>query len=73
MIIRGNLFGKTGTDITKEELTPIDNSFAYDEFEEVLEPPKGVYIESDQKTQKIYCVSVFIRELNDPDFEETEW
>lgn len=70
---KGKLFGKIGTDITEEELVAIDNSFVYDEFEEVFESPKGVYIESDQRTHKIYCISVFIKELNELNFEEARW
>ena len=59
--------------MTSEELLRIDPSFEYDDFEEVYVSKKGVFIVTDAETEEIMWISVFIKELETPEFEEAEW
>ena len=70
---KGKLFGKIGIGTTEEQLVALEPSFAFDEFEEVFESPKGIFIESYADNLQIFSISVYIKELNDPDFEEARW
>lgn len=47
---KGKLFGKIGVGTTEKELLEAESSFVYDEFEEVCESPKGVFVEMDAET-----------------------
>lgn len=60
---KGKLFGTIGTETTEEEFLKIEPSFVYDEFEEVFESPKGVFIETDAIEHTAWWISIFIREL----------
>ena len=70
---KGKLFEKIGVGITEEELLKIEPSFVYNEFEEVWESDKGVFIEMDAETNKVRWISVYIPELDMDNFEEGRW
>lgn len=70
---KGKLFGKIGVGTTEEDLLNMEPSFIYDEFEEVWESSKGVFIEMDAETNKVKWISIFIPELNSDEFENCEW
>lgn len=70
---RGKLFEKIGVGTTEEELLKVEPSFGYDDFEEVWESEKGVFIEMDSETNTVRWISVYIRELDDNDFENANW
>ena len=70
---RGKLFNRITVDTTEKEIITTDDSFQYDEFEEVWESDKGVFIETDPKSQKATWISIYIRELDNDDFEKAEW
>lgn len=70
---RGKLFEKIGVGTTEEELLKVDSSFVYDDFEEVWESNKGVFIEMDAETNKVRWISVYIPELDSEDFEDCKW
>lgn len=61
---KGKLFGKIGVGTTEKELLEAEPSFVYDEFEEVWESPKGVFVEMDAETNTVRWISVYIRELD---------
>ena len=69
----GKLFGKIGVGTKEEEFLKIEPSFIYDDFEEVWESSKGVYIETDPVTHGARWISVFIPETTLPDFEDGNW
>lgn len=70
---KGKLFGKIGVGTTEEEMLKIEPSFVYDDFEEVWESDKGVFIETDAETNKVRWISVYIPELDLESFEECNW
>lgn len=70
---QGKLFEKIGVGTTTEEILKLDSSFVYNEFEEVWESEKGVFIETDAETNKVRWISVYIPELDLDDFEECKW
>ena len=70
---RGKLFEKIGVGTTEKELLEVEPSFAYDDFEEVWESEKGVFIEMDAETNVVRWISVYVRELDNEDFENTNW
>lgn len=70
---QGKLFEKIGVGTTTEDISKLDSSFVYNEFEEVWESDKGVFIETDAETNKVRWISVYIPELDLDDFEECNW
>ncbi len=70
---KGKLFEKIGVGTTEEEMLKIEPSFVYDDFEEVWESDKGVFIEMDAETNRVRWISVYIPELVLEDFEECKW
>ena len=70
---KGKLFGKIGVGTTEKELLEAEPSFVYDDFEEVWESKKGVFVEMDAETNTVRWISVYIKELNDENFEEANW
>ena len=56
-----------------EEALKRDDEVVYDEFEEVYESAKGVYLETDPLTNQIKWISVFIKEINSESFENGAW
>lgn len=70
---QGKLFERIGVGTTEEELLEVEPSFIYDDFEEVWESEKGVFVETDAETNTVRWISVYIKELDDEDFEEANW
>jgi len=69
----GVLLDRIKIGMTSEELLRIDPSFVYEDFEEVYVSEKGVFIETDAGTEEIMWISVFIKELETPEFMKAEW
>lgn len=59
--------------MSSTELLKTDQSFEYDEFEEVYVSEKGVFIETDPETEKVMWISIFIKELETPEFMQAKW
>ena len=70
---QGKLFEKIGVGTTEKELLEVEPSFVYDDFEEVWESEKGIFIEMDAETNTVRWISVYIRELDDENFENANW
>lgn len=70
---QGKLFGLISTKTKEDEIARLEPSFSYDDFEEVWESPKGVFIETDPETGTAAWISVFIRELSSAEFEKGKW
>ena len=70
---QGKLFEKIGVGTTEKELLEVEPSFVYDDFEEVWESEKGIFIEMDAETNTVRWISVYISELDDEDFENANW
>lgn len=70
---KGMLFEKIGVGTTTEEMLNVEPSFIFNDFEEVWESDKGVFIETDAETNKVKWISVYIPELDLEDFEDCKW
>ena len=70
---KGKLFEKIGVGTTAEDMLKFEPSFIYDDFEEVWESDKGVFIEMDAETNKVRWISVYIPELDLENFEDCKW
>ncbi len=51
----------------------LDPSFIYDDFEEVYCSPKGIYIETDPVNRTVMWISVYVKEVDNEDFEKGNW
>lgn len=69
----GKLFEKIYIGMTEKELLSIDSSFEYDDFEEVYESKKGVFLETDPISKQITSISIYIKETENEDFELYNW
>lgn len=70
---RGKLFDKIVVGMKEKEFVEIEPTFIYDDFEEVFESDKGVFIETDAIEHTARWISVFIKELDTEDFDNAEW
>ena len=71
---KGKLFDKIGVGMTEQELMRIDDSFVFNEITESFVSPKGAFIETETHTTGvIYGIAVYIKERDNPDFEEAKW
>lgn len=70
---QGKLFEKIGVGTTKKELLEVEPTFVYDDFEEVWESEKGIFIEMDAETNTVRWISIYIKEIDNEDFEEANW
>ena len=70
---KGSLFGQIKVGTTRNEMLEIEPSFVYNDFEEVWESEKGVFIEMDVKTDTVRWISVYIPELYSEEFENCKW
>ena len=70
---QGKLFEKIGVGTSEKELLNVEPSFTYDDFEEVWESEKGAFIEMDAETNTVRWISVYIRELDDEEFDNANW
>lgn len=70
---KGMLFDKIGIGTYESDITKLEPSFLYDDFEEIYESEKGVFIETDPVEKTVTQISVFIKELDDENFEDANW
>lgn len=70
---KGKVFDEIGVGTSEEKMLKVEPSFVYDDFEEVWESDKGVFIEMDAETNKVRWISVYIPELDLEDFEDCNW
>lgn len=70
---KGKLFEGIEIGTTEEDMLKMEPTFVYNEFEEVWESKKGVFIEIDARTNKVKWISIFIPELDFESFEEGKW
>lgn len=70
---KGLLFDKIHVGMHIDEVLRIEPSFEYDDFEEVYVSPKGVFIETDPVELTVLWISVYVKELDNDDFERGNW
>lgn len=70
---KGKLFGQISIGMHIDEVLKIEPSFIYDDFEEVYCGPKGIYIEAGPVDHTVLWISVYIKEINNDDFEKGCW
>jgi len=69
----GKLLGKISIGMHIDDVLKMEQSFIYDDFEEVYCSPKGIFIETDPVEHTVLWISVFIKELETDDFEKGNW
>ncbi|MBO2945201.1 hypothetical protein JJQ72_14580 [Paenibacillus sp. F411] len=69
----GKLFNEIQIGMSMEEVLKIEPSFEYDEFEEVYGSPKGIYIETEPIDNTVLWISIYIKEIDNEDFEKGNW
>lgn len=69
----GALFEKIKIGMHIDDVLEIEPSFVYDEFEEVYCSNKGIYIETDPTTDTVLWISVYVKEVDNEDFETGSW
>lgn len=70
---KGKLWGMIGTDTVEKTLLTLDDSFVWDDWDEIWQSPKGVFIEGYDGTGLCTWITVYIKELFDPDFAKGKW
>lgn len=70
---KGTLFNKIKVGMHIQDVLKLEPSFEYDDFEEVYCSSKGVYIETDPVEEKVLWISVYIKEIDNPDFGRGNW
>ncbi len=70
---KGKLWDKIGTDTVENELLSLDDSFIWDDWEEIWQSPKGVIIEGYDGTGLCKWISVYVKEMLEPEFEKGNW
>lgn len=67
------LWNKFGVGTKAQDFMKIEPSFKYDDFEEVYESNKGVFIETDAVEDTAVWISVYVKEMDEPDFNDGNW
>jgi hypothetical protein len=70
---KGKLFGNIHIGMHIDDVLKIEPSFVYDDFEEVYCSPKGIFIETDPEKNTVLWISVYVKELDNEDFERGNW
>lgn len=70
---KGLLFDKIHIGMHIDEVLQIEPSFEYDDFEEVYFSPKGIYIETDPVENTVLWISVYVKEIDNEDFNRGKW
>ncbi|MBA4602111.1 hypothetical protein H2C83_07220 [Thermoactinomyces sp. AMNI-1] len=70
---KGKLFDKIRIGMHIDEVLQHEPSFIYDDFEEVYCSPKGVFIETDPVEHSVLWIAVYVKELENEDFERGKW
>ena len=56
-----------------DEALKLDKTISFEEFEEYYSSKKGYWFEDDLTTGKIISITIYIKEINDKDFDECKW
>ncbi|MCG8538690.1 MAG: hypothetical protein MJA82_01965 [Clostridia bacterium] len=70
---KGKLFDSICIGMHIDEVLKIDSSFIYDDFEEVYISSKGIYIETDPVNDTVMWISIYVKEIDNEDFEIGNW
>ncbi|PAD45918.1 hypothetical protein, partial [Shouchella clausii] len=70
---KGKLFDNIHIGMHIDDVLTIEPSFEYDDFEEVYCSPKGIFIETDPVEHTVLWISVYVKELDNEDFERGNW
>ena len=70
---KGKLWEKIGTDTVEKTLLTLDDSFVWDDWDEIWQSPKGVFIEGYDGTGLCTWITVYIKELFEPNFDKGKW
>ena len=67
------MFGEIGVETSEIDLQRLEPSFVYEDFEETFQTEKGAFITTDPISKEAMWISVYIKELDDEDFDEANW
>ena len=56
-----------------EKSKEIDKTLSYDDFDEVYLSSNGYCLESNSKTNNVFSIQVFVKEIDDEDFFLCKW
>ncbi|WP_231633038.1 hypothetical protein [Numidum massiliense] len=70
---KGLLYNQIHVGMHIDDVLKVEPSFEYDEFEEVYVSEKGIYIVTDPVSHRVGWITVFVKEIDDEDFEEGKW
>ncbi|EAE8345931.1 hypothetical protein BOQ23_03155 [Listeria monocytogenes] len=70
---KGQLFNNVQYGMPEQELLAAHPDFIYDDMEEVYESKSGAFLEVDFQKGQVTYISVYIKELDNADFEEANW
>ncbi|EAC6409174.1 hypothetical protein [Listeria monocytogenes] len=70
---KGQLFDNVQYGMSAQELLAAHPDFIYDDIEEVYESKSGAFLEVDFQKGQVTYISVYIKELDNADFEEANW
>jgi hypothetical protein len=70
---KGKLFDNIHIGMHIDDVLKIEPSFVYDDFEEVYCSPKGIFIETDPEKNTVLWISVYVKEVDNEDFERGNW
>lgn len=59
--------------MSTKEAEQIDSELKYDDWNEDFESPSGYWLEDDPSTGLITTLTIFIKEIDNEDFEECKW
>ncbi|EPI6116766.1 hypothetical protein ACS8SR_001356 [Listeria monocytogenes] len=70
---KGQLFNNVQYGMPEQELLVAHPDFIYADIEEVYESKSGAFLEVDFQKGQVTYISVYIKELDNADFEEVNW
>lgn len=70
---KGQLFDNVQYGMSAQELLAAHPDFIYDDIEEVYESKSGAFLEVDFQKGQVTYISVYIKELDNANFEEANW
>lgn len=70
---KGKLSNGISVGSTIDEAKNIDSTISYNEWDEIYESSYGYWLESDFETNKMFSITVFIKEIDSDNFDECNW
>ena len=69
----GKLSNNIGIGSTMNTVSSIDPTIHYNDWDEIYESSNGYWIEDDIETKNVLSITVFIKEIDNNNFDECNW